>query len=266
MTNNNRIHLNLRSKLVEATGISDIGLKRKENEDTIYFDESGHLFLVADGMGGLARGKQASQTAISLLAKFLDTEILKRECQENDCFLGVPPSLARYLPYIYKAISDTNLKIYSGNNELEPKKHTGTTIVGLSLVDDDHALRFHVGDSCVYRWRNGKLEKLTQDHSLHALWVEYGKTAMEPNKSILTQALGSKPEVAPDIAWDRKEKGDVYILCSDGLTSMVDDKQIEEIVQGSESKVDWIADNLLDGALENGGDDNISIIVCKVRS
>lgn len=206
MSDNNRIYLKLDGKKVQATGISDIGLKRKNNEDAIFLDKSGKLFLLADGMGGLPRGAQASQTAISLLSKYLNPERLKRESQEVNSFLGVPPSLACCLPLIYAGISDTNLHIYSRGKELGLKKPIGTTIAGILLIDDDYTLWFHVGDSCVYKWKNSKLQKLTQDHSLHALWVEYGKTAMKPNKNIVTQALGLKQEVSPDIDWDQKRK------------------------------------------------------------
>ena len=265
MTGNNRLQLHLKNKQALATGISDIGLKRKKNEDTIFLDDSSQLFLLADGMGGHARGAQASQTVISALAHFLKPERIKRKSQEVTAVSGVPLPLACYIPVIEEAISETNFLLYSKNKNLIFEKYMGTTIVGLSLVDDDHALWFHVGDSRIYLWRNSNLTQVTQDHSLHARWVRGGKNEMEPPKNIITKALGLYRKVVPDIAWERRRKNDIYMLCSDGLTDMVNDDQIEEIVKGGKSNVGKIANNLVDAALEAGGKDNVSLIVCKVK-
>ena len=177
MSDNNRLHLHLKSKQAEATGISDVGLKRKKNEDTIFLDDSSQLYLLADGMGGHERGDQASQTAISTLAHFLQPERIKKESQDVTCLSDVPLPLACYIPVIEEAVSDANLLLHSKSKKLRLKRNMATTITGLSLVDDEHVLWFHVGDSRVYLWRNSNLAQVTQDHSLHALWVEKGKTA-----------------------------------------------------------------------------------------
>ena len=238
MTSNNRLHLKLKGKQCVATGISDIGLKREKNEDAIFLDDSGQLFLLADGLGGHERGDQASQTAISALAHFLEPEKVKKKSQEVTGVSGVPLPLACYIPVTEEGISETNSILYAKSKKLRLKKPMGTTIAGLSLLDDVHALWFHAGDSRIYRWRNSNLKSITKDHSLYALWVEYGKTAMEPPRNVITKALGLHRKTYPDIAWDLREKGDIYILCSDGLTDMVNDDQMEEIVKRGKNNVD----------------------------
>jgi protein phosphatase len=139
----------------------------------------------------------------------------------------------------------------------------GTTIVGLVLVADTHVLWFHIGDSRLYRWRNSVLQQLTTDHSALVEWQRRGGIGTAPPKNLLTRVMGNNPLVEADIEYDKREKDDIFILCSDGLTDMVTDEQIIEALK-AQNNVSYIANSLVESALAAGGKDNISIIVCKV--
>ena len=264
MSSDKRIFLHLKSRLTVAAGITDLGLQRRKNEDVIYLEDSGHLYLVADGLGGHERGGQASQTAISRLSEYLEPEEIMKKSQDVTAVAGVPLPLGNYIPVIENAVSEANAIIYSKNKKLRLKKFMGTTIAGLLLMDD-YALWFHAGDSRVYRWRNSKLAPITRDHSLYAAWEGNGKNGKAPSRHIITKALGLQRSICPDIGWDGKEKGDIYLLCSDGLTDMVDDDHMEAIIKSGRDKVEEILNALVDAALEAGGKDNISLIVCRVK-
>jgi serine/threonine protein phosphatase PrpC len=124
-------------------------------------------------------------------------------------------------------------------------------------------LWFHIGDSRIYRWRDSTLKRLTTDHSLYAEWVSAGRIGEEPGKNIITRVVGVNPGVEADIAWDKRLKDDIYILCSDGLTDMITDEEIEEILHDG-NDVDDMTTRLVDAALAAGGKDNVSAVVCKV--
>ena len=138
----------------------------------------------------------------------------------------------------------------------------GTTIVGLVLVPDDNMLWFNVGDSRIYLYRDSTLKQLSTDHSLHEEWLKAGKNGPEPGKNIITRVIGTDHFVRADIEWDKRQKNDLYILCTDGLTDMVSDQEIDAILK-NEHDVDKIANNLVKAALDAGGNDNTSVIVCR---
>ena len=125
-----------------------------------------------------------------------------------------------------------NIKRYCScaNTTSKGKKsrYHGTTVVGLVLVSDSHVLWFHVGDSRLYRWRDSELKQLTTDHSVYAEWKSAGGIGTAPAKNLLTRVIGINPGVDADIEYDKREKDDIFILCSDGLSDMITDEQIEE--------------------------------------
>ena len=135
--------------------------------------------------------------------------------------------------------------------------------MGLVLVQDSHVLWFHIGDSRLYRWRDSTLKCLTADHSLYAEWVRAGRLGEEPGKNIITRVIGGSPGVDADIEWDKRQKDDIYILCSDGLTDMITEEQNQEILNDG-NDVNNTAKRLVDAALAAGGKDNTSVVVCKV--
>jgi len=263
MNSVNRINQEVNTAHIVAAGISDVGHVRSENEDSIWLDDSGLVLLVADGMGGHERGAEASQTAIKNFRELLTPETIKNEAAEITAAAGVPPEIGTLYTIIYRAIGKTATFLSNRNTELKLDLFMGTTIVGLVLVADTHVLWFHIGDSRLYRWRNSVLQQLTIDHSALVEWQRHGGIGTAPPKNLLTKVMGNNPLVEADIEYDKREKDDIFILCSDGLTDMVTDEQIEEVLK-TQNNVTYIADILVEAALAAGGQDNISVIVCKV--
>jgi PPM family protein phosphatase len=248
---------------VDASGLSDTGLARSHNEDAIWLDETGFLFLLADGMGGHERGAEASATAVRVIREMLNPETVKERCEDITALMGVPSEIACIFPIVEDAVEAANSTIYERNQELGLERYMGTTLVGMILVEGGHVLWFHVGDSRLYRFRDTKLECITTDHSAHAEWVRQGLSSNEPSKNIITRAVGPGPFVQPDTGWGKRRSGDTYLLCSDGLTDMISDDEIEGILS-AETTVDAIASRLVDAANQAGGKDNTSVLICRV--
>jgi protein phosphatase len=175
----------------------------------------------------------------------------------------LPPEIGSLYTIIFRAVMKTANFLSDRNMEMKLDRYMGTTVVGLVLVNVTHVLWFHVGDSRLYRWRDSVLKQLTTDHSLYAEWESAGRVGNAPPKNLLTRVIGINPGVDADIEWDKSEKDDIFILCSDGLTDMITDEKIEEILK-SENNVSDITNLLVNAALEAGGKDNVSVIVCRV--
>ena len=257
------VHVHIETPEIIATGISHTGHVRKENEDSIWIDESGLVLAVADGMGGHERGADASQTTINVFQERLNREKIEEELKDVTAFLRVPPEMGCLYTIISRAVEESANILYDRNLKLMLRHYMGTTIVGLVLVQDEHLLWFHIGDSRLYRWRDATLKRLTTDHSLYEEWVRDGRNGKAPGKNVITRAIGTSPRVEADIEWDRRQKNDIYILCSDGLTDMIMDEQIKEILKDG-NDVNDMANRMVDAALTSGGRDNISVVVCKV--
>ena len=264
MNSVNRTHQEVDTARIVATGISDVGHARAENEDSIWLDNAGLVLLLADGMGGHERGAEASQTAINNFKELLTPETIKEEAAETTAAAGVPQDIGSLYTIIFRAIGKTANFLSDRSEALKLDLFMGTTIVGLVLVADTHVLWFHIGDSRLYRWRNSVLKQLTIDHSAYAQWQRKGGIGDPPPKNLLTRVMGNNPLVEADIEYDKREKDDIFILCSDGLTDMVTDMQIGDILKARNNVTD-IANSLVDSALAAGGKDNISVIVCKVQ-
>ncbi|MFC1892163.1 PP2C family protein-serine/threonine phosphatase [Thermodesulfobacteriota bacterium] len=262
MQTEKQIHLQINTPQIIATGISDVGSLRTENEDSIWMEDSGLVLLVADGMGGHERGAEASQKAVEVFRKRLAPDTIKHELDDITAMIEVPSEISRLFPIVNRAVDQAATTVYERNLELELERYMGTTVVGLVLVEDDYVLWFHVGDSRLYRWKNSQLEQLTTDHSAHALWEQEGQIGKEPRKNIITRAIGPNPFVQAETNWAKREKDDMFILCSDGLSDMISDEEISKILK-DESDVDKTAELLVSAAIEAGGKDNISVIVCR---
>ena len=224
------VHFHVETPHIVATGITDTGHVRKENEDSIWIDDSGLVLAVADGMGGHERGAEASQTTIKVFQERLNREKIEKEVKDVTALLGVPPEIGCLYAIIHRSVEEAARVLYERNQKLMLRRYMGTTIVGLVLIQDEHVLWFHIGDSRLYRWRDSTLKCLTTDHSLYEEWVKAGLKGEKPGKNIITRVIGVNPGVEADIAWDKRLKDDIYILCSDGLTDMITDEQIEEIL------------------------------------
>ncbi len=264
MKSDKQVHLKVDTDRIVATGISDTGNVRSENEDAIFLGEAGTFLLLADGMGGHERGAEASQTALQVIQAYLQPEAVQEKLMDITKVEGVPAEVVCFSSLVAEAIDEANYILYTRNQEAQLRRFMGTTVVGLIAVkEEDYMLWFHVGDSRVYRWRNSNLECLTSDHSAYAQWVKEGRQGTEPSKNIITKAIGPNAATSADIGWEKGQPNDIYILCSDGLSDMITDDHIAEILK-AEDNVDDIATKLVDAANEAGGKDNTSTIVCKI--
>jgi protein phosphatase len=223
---------------------TDVGRVREANEDSYLIAEP--LFVVADGMGGHIAGDVASSTAVKVIQDG------SGQLSSED-----PATLT-------KIITDANTAIW-GKAQSDPALRGMGTTCTLVLIDDDRVHIAHVGDSRAYRLRDGQLEQLTEDHTLVSRMVQEGRlsadeAAHHPQRSIITRALGVDEDVQVDLDTVELSDGDRLVICSDGLSSMVDDGQIQSVL-ARESDPQKAADGLVELANEAGGDDNITVVV-----
>ena len=229
-----------------ATLRTDIGKLRKQNEDAAWFDESRAVFAVADGMGGHLAGEVASRMAI---------EAVQRMAKDNAC-----PGIAA----LREAVASAHETILAHAQDHIECAGMGTTLSVLWL-GVNYAYIAHVGDSRIYRLREGSLTQITQDHSLVEELVRAGLITREqarthPRRNIITRALGTHGENEPDLLVTDVRDGDLFLLCTDGLTGMVADGDIERVLR--ENDMETAADRLLALALDAGGRDNVTLILC----
>ena len=240
---------------------TDVGMKRTHNEDYFSLVEDEQLFIVADGMGGHASGEVASKMAAETMSEFY-----QRTKDEEATW---PFKMDRSLSYIENrlvcSIKLANLRIFETSCRDVRYKGMGTTIVS-SIVSGDKVYIGHVGDSRCYRIRNGAIEQLTRDHSLLEDYKEAKPDMTEeeernfPHKNVITRALGMRETVQVDVSTYQIEPGDVYVLCSDGLTGMVTDPELGDLVAKSDSLEGAVA-KLVDQANRSGGTDNITTLL-----
>ena len=225
---------------------TDVGLVRTGNEDAAWMDEKRGIFAVADGMGGHLAGEVASSLAI---------ESVRKMAEKDD-----PPEVLD----LEMMVRDAN-RIIAGHAQQHPEcTGMGTT---LCVLEENGRYVFiaHVGDSRIYRFRNGHLEQITRDHSLVAELVRGGiiteeEARVHPRRNIITRALGTDGYNEPDILIINRNESDFWLLCTDGLHGMVPDRVMEEILSSGTPDI-W-ADRLMQAALDAGGTDNITFILC----
>jgi PPM family protein phosphatase len=225
----------------QVAGGSDPGRKRRRNEDSYVIDPP--LFAVADGMGGAQAGEIASKLAASAVR-------------------GGDPGRLEEL------IQEANRRVHQRSVEDAAASGMGTTLTVAEIVGERVSIG-HVGDSRAYLVRQGSLEQLTQDHSLVAELVRSGKLTPEeaeqhPQRSVITRALGTDPDVDVDTFAVEPRPGDLFLLCSDGLTSMVDDGTIERLVEEKRGDLDGLVKALIRAANKGGGEDNITIVAFEI--
>lgn len=249
------------SARVLVAGETNVGMKRTHNEDNFDLIDEERLFVVADGMGGHASGEVASKLAIETMREFF-----RATSQDPEATWPYKMDKARGYEEnrLITGIKLANLRIHEHQHK-EPKlRGMGTTVVGI-LVIDDGVLIAHVGDSRVYRLREGKLSLMTDDHSLLNDYIKMKRLTEEeianfPHKNVIVRALGMKETVKVDTRLDIPQPGDVYILCSDGLSGMVVDDQIGQIAANAKTLERAVAE-LVDAANRNGGTDNVTTLL-----
>ena len=241
---------------------TDVGMKRTHNEDYFSLIEDEQVFLVCDGMGGHASGEVASKMAAETIAEFF-----QRTRADEDATW--PYKLDRSLSYVENrlvcSIKLANLRIYEASSRDLRYKGMGTTTVS-ALISGDKLHVAHVGDSRAYRVRDGKIAQLTRDHSLLEDYKE-AKPDMTPeeerafpHKNVITRALGMRDAVEVAIKTHPIQGGDTFVLCTDGLSGMVPDERIAEIVANAKSLERAVAE-LVDAANRNGGTDNVTTLL-----
>jgi protein phosphatase len=234
-------------RAAETTCKTDTGRQRRDNEDSAY--ARAPVFVVADGMGGAQAGEVASRIAIEAFEHGLPGD-------------GSPEER------LATRVREANHQIYERSRADRGRAGMGTTLTA-AYVDDAHVAIAHVGDSRAYLFRDGTLQRLTQDHSLVDELVRRGKLTEEqaaehPQRSIITRALGPEPDVEVDTWTYPARAGDVILLCSDGLTSMISEERVREILAAHEN-LEAVADALIGEANEAGGRDNITVVLFRLE-
>lgn len=237
---------------------TDPGRARDNNEDSVAFDEDTCTAVLADGMGGYNAGEIASGMA---------TAFIKAELSRWLAEAGANARSREVRRAMEICVENANLSIYNAANSNAHYAGMGTTLV-VGVFRDDALLIGHIGDSRCYRWRGGVLEQITKDHSLLQEQIDAGLITLEQAatsniKNLVTRALGVEELVLLEINEHQAEPGDIYLMCSDGLSDMVDDGAIAKIVaEGAD--LEQTAAQLIDAANHNGGRDNISVLMVEV--
>jgi serine/threonine protein phosphatase PrpC len=235
--------------LVTATAQTDKGNRRKRNEDSLLAREDHGIFVVADGMGGYRGGEIASQLAVTTIERAFSTK--RFDGPEHDT---IPPRASE----LARAIQMANEAIFEKASTDKLLEGMGTTICAARFSPNKQRLYIgHVGDSRVYRMRGGKLRQMTSDHTMEELGVSGAGAAH------LSRAVGIWPVVPIDIVLGKPQPGDVYLLCSDGLSKMVTDADIETMLRTSEAP-SVAVEALIKAANDHGGKDNVTVIVVRV--
>jgi len=248
-----------------VASLSHPGMVRTHNEDSVFVDGEAGLAVLADGMGGYSAGEVASGIAVNVISTGMLQELNSgRELSKVDIASG----LTHAALLLQQQIALANKGIYEAAQQRPECAGMGTTLVATVFFQNRVSIG-HIGDSRCYRLRADRFEQLTHDHSLLQEQIDSGMLTQEQakyslNKNLVTRALGIEAVVPADIAEYRVEAEDVYVLCSDGLTDMVDAEVVREIVAAKRSDLAEAAAELIDVANQNGGRDNVSVVVIRV--
>jgi len=246
---------------IDAFGLTDVGCVREHNEDAIDWDTERGMFILADGMGGHNAGEVASALAIESIKHAL-YDVLTPEVIDSE--------IVDYNDALYEAITYANTEIFEQAQENPDYTGMGTTLV-MSLIQNGKALIANVGDSRLYVHNDSMLKQLTTDHSLVQEMVDNGYLSEEEaysavSRNLITRALGISEEVEVDLIEHEIQKGDVFLICSDGLSDLVLDEEISTILIKNKGSLDDAAKELIAAANAKGGKDNISVILMTMRA
>ena len=255
--------MNLQDKIT-IMGMTDIGLVRRKNEDSIGYDSALGLAVLADGMGGHRGGDIASSMTVDTIIEVIQKKLPEIKPGHTDSKSGY--SLESIC--IQEAIDSANDLVFKAAEANPMHSGMGTTIVVLQFYNNTFSL-VHIGDSRCYRLRANSLEQVTKDHSLLQELIDRGFYTREEarkslNKNLVTRALGIDSVVTADIQEDIVLKNDIYLLCSDGLTDYVEDEHIYLTIKSFSDNLEEAAKQLITKANQNGGKDNISVMLCRI--
>ena len=253
------------SGVLEIVRLTDVGLQRDHNEDAIASDDTMGFVVLADGMGGYKAGEVASEMAVLSITAELMESLANQQLGKIDLAL-VKQAEAQL---IVDAVKSANEVIYSVSQSQPQCAGMGTTLV-VGVFTNNKLLVGHIGDSRMYRLRDQVLSQITEDHSVLQEQINSGYITPEQakyalNKNLVTRALGIDHEVELELNEHDVEVGDIYLVCSDGLTDMVDDDAIQSVLNELMLDMNAAAQALVQLANDNGGKDNISVILIKVK-
>ena len=246
---------------IVSCGITDVGLKRGHNEDNYLINEELNLYVVADGMGGHAGGEYASAIAVNTCEEV----VTSLEAEGVSIDTDDPVEITRHK--LSQSIRLAGRRIFEKAKE-QPEYHgMGTTVVAV-LMRQTNAYIAHVGDSRVYLMREGEISQVTEDHSLIAEKIRHGLITPEEAKNhkmrnVITRSLGYQEDVEVDMSVRAVRRGDHFLLCSDGLSGLVEDEEMQKAML--EMRPQAAARMLVELACERGGDDNITVVVARVE-
>jgi len=246
---------------------TDLGLKRKVNEDSLFADKSLGLFIVLDGIGGHQAGEVASQMG---LATIRDRVARRLNNHDGEMIIEYNQDMSLEANILVDSLVEANQQIYTAAKADDKFHGMGTTVATL-LVGEAAVAIAHVGDSRIYLIRNNSIERLTEDHSLvmeqlRRRLISEEQAEHSEMKNIITQALGADSIVTPTVDEIVPMKNDIFLLCSDGLTDLVDDEEILELVWKHRKQLDSACEAAIEKANERGGKDNISTILVSFNS
>lgn len=256
--------MNLHNTL-EIVRLTDIGQRRDHNEDAIASDDSMGFVILADGMGGYKAGEVASEIAVLSITAELKEAMQHLRPGQIDPVLNMQAEAQ----LLIDAVRNANDAIFDISQTQAQCAGMGTTLV-VGLFTNNKLLVGHIGDSRMYRYRQQQLTQITEDHSLLQEQIKSGLITAEQakysaNKNLVTRALGIDPEVELELNEFDVEMGDIYLLCSDGLSDLVEDEAIQRTLNMLSSDLTEAAYTLVQMANDHGGKDNISVILVRVR-
>jgi len=248
---------------VSAVGLTHVGRQRQHNEDAFLVASDAKLFLVADGMGGHAAGEIASRIAVDSISEF----ILHTKEDDGTWPHAYDEHFTRTTNRLMAAVRLANTRVLEAMKKDARLRGMGTTVVAC-MADEENVSVAHVGDSRAYLIREGQLSRITNDHSWVFEQVQAGmlteaEAEKHPLRNVITRALGGALQVTPDASEVHAQAGDVYLLCSDGLTGMVPEPEILRVVTASNGDIEKACQQLIDAANERGGLDNITAVLVR---
>jgi PPM family protein phosphatase len=251
---------------IKAYGLTHVGRQRQHNEDSYLVADEAKLFLVADGMGGHAAGEIASRIAVDSISEF----ILHTKEDDGTWPHAYDEHFKRSTNRLMAAVRLANTRVLEAMRKDARLRGMGTTVVAC-LADGETMSVAHVGDSRAYMIRNNQLQRITNDHSWVFEQVQAGmlteaEAEKHPLRNVITRALGGALQVTPDASEIEVKEGDVFLLCSDGLTGMVPEDEILKVVTQSNGDLEKACQKLIEEANERGGLDNVTAILVKAVS
>jgi len=249
--------------VLEFAGLTDIGQVRTHNEDALEICAEGGFVVLADGMGGYNAGEVASTITTDVISKTLQARLASQWVQM------FAPSSASVQRWLLEAIEAANTSVIDAAGLNSEYAGMGTTVVA-AFCHQDKLLVAHVGDSRAYRFRADALIQITHDHSVLQAQIDAGLITPEyaqfsPIKNLITRAVGVQPDIEIEIHEHPMEERDLYMLCSDGLTDMLNHDEIQGLMRATSSDLNACCRTLVDAANAYGGRDNISVILLRVK-